>query len=324
MYKYVFSIGLIVLGMVFGQLLRHLVQTDVISNKRLVGTLLRIVQRGVLLVVNPIVTLGAFWGASFSDIRYAVLPVLGVLAIGIGGILGFAASRILKHDKRQAGAMFCSSSFTNLGSFGTLICFLFFGEGSYVLVSLYRLFEQISYFLVGFPIAKRMGVDSEQKGKKGSLLRTFTDPYILVYLSCISIGVLLNVSGLPRPAFYPEMNNLLIPTASLLLTITVGFNMKFSAIKGYLRECVSISAVKFLIVPVIITSLAYLAGFGTIENGLALRVVFVLSAMPPAFSALIPPQLYHLDTDLANSTWLFNSGVFILVVPVLYFIQGML
>ena len=71
-------------------------------------------------------------------------------------------------------------------------------------------------------------------------------------------------------------------------------------------------------------TLALLTGLGEADGGFALRVVFVLAAMPPAFYSLIPPQIYKLDGDLANSCWLFNSGVFLLLLPGLYYVQGLL
>jgi predicted permease len=98
--------------------------------------------------------------------------------------------------------------------------------------------------------------------------------------------------------------------------------MKIKAIRGYMKECLAISGVKFIIVPFSIASLAYGLGIGEINNGLALKVIIILSAMPPAFTSLIPPQLYKLDVDLANSSWLVNTGLLILVVPLLYFFVG--
>jgi len=94
--------------------------------------------------------------------------------------------------------------------------------------------------------------------------------------------------------------------------------MRIKTIQDYLRECVAISATKFLIVPVILTLTAFLLGYGKIEEGLPLKVVMILSSMPVAFTALVPPSLYDLDIDLANSCWLFSTSLLIVVLPVLY------
>ncbi|MGD9199794.1 MAG: hypothetical protein PVH97_15985, partial [Desulfobacterales bacterium] len=86
--------------------------------------------------------------------------------------------------------------------------------------------------------------------------------------------------------------------------------------RDYLKECVSVSVsvLKFILVPILATSLAYMFGFGQIDNGLPLKVVMILAAMPVAFNALIPPSIYDLDLDLANSCWLFTTALLVIVL----------
>ncbi len=36
-----------------------------------------------------------------------------------------------------------------------------------------------------------------------------------------------------------------------------------------------------------------------------------------AFIALIPPSIYDLDLDLANSSWLFTTALLVVVLPLL-------
>jgi predicted permease len=71
------------------------------------------------------------------------------------------------------------------------------------------------------------------------------------------------------------------------------------------------------LVPILATSVAYLIGFGNIDDGLPLKVVMILSSMPVAFIALIPPSIYDLDLDLANSCWFFTTALLVLVLPLL-------
>ena len=96
--------------------------------------------------------------------------------------------------------------------------------------------------------------------------------------------------------------------------------MKVGRVRHYLRECVLVSLIKFLIVPGVVTFLALLLGYRDIGGGLILKVVMILSSMPVAFMALIPPSLYDLDIDLANSCWLFTTTMLVVVLPVLYFV----
>ena len=94
--------------------------------------------------------------------------------------------------------------------------------------------------------------------------------------------------------------------------------MRFSSIREYLKESLAVAGIKFLLVPVTITGLAWVLGYCRIDNGLPFKVVMLLSAMPVAFNALVPPSLYDLDIDLANACWMLSTLSLIIVLPVLY------
>lgn len=311
------------MGLVVGQFVKHIVHD---KNSRTVSSVdhyMKMVQMLALVLINPIINMGAFWIVPLSDIKIIVLPILCVFALTLGGALGIFYSKVVfKHEPKQTGSMFVSGSFTNIGNFGGLICYAFFGEISYGFVSMYVLLELISYYLIGYPIAKSF---SDTDGKKRNLrhyLSLLKDPVILSNVISIIIGISLNFSDIVRPAGYKVTNEFLIPFSSLLLVITVGYRMKIRSISKYKMECIAIASAKFIIIPICITFAAYLLGLGEIENGLPLKVVLVLSSMPPAFNSLIPPQLYNLDKDLANSSWIFSTGCLVFVIPALYFIQG--
>ena len=115
-----------------------------------------------------------------------------------------------------------------------------------------------------------------------------------------------------------------MPLLTILLLISIGMAMKFRKVGAYLRECVSISLIKFILVPVLASVPAYFLGYGRIQNGLPLKVVIILSAMPVAFNALIPPSIYNLDLDLANSCWFFTTALLVVVLPVLLMVTNMI
>ena len=56
------------------------------------------------------------------------------------------------------------------------------------------------------------------------------------------------------------------------------------------------------------------------DTKLALKVVIILSSMPVAFNALIPPSIYDLDLDLANACWFFTTACLAITLPVLILI----
>ncbi|MFA7108715.1 MAG: hypothetical protein WC162_06190, partial [Sphaerochaetaceae bacterium] len=145
--------------------------------------------------------------------------------------------------------------------------------------------------------------------------KIIADPFVLVAIASILVGLFLNVLKIPRPAFYSNLNSIVIPLASLLLLISIGMAMKFSKIKAYIKPAVIISGIKFLLVPFIITGIAFLLGFGNIYNGLPLKVILILSSMPVGFIALVPPSIYDLDIDLANASWMVTTALLVIVIP---------
>ena len=96
--------------------------------------------------------------------------------------------------------------------------------------------------------------------------------------------------------------------------------MHFRRIGKYIKEGLLIALIKFVIVPAVATTLAYLVGFGEIDQGLPLKVVMILSSMPVGFIAMVPPTIYDLDVDLANANWLVTNILLILVIPVLQYL----
>lgn len=318
------SLALIAFGLLAGQALKRAVQSRT-SVQESVTRAVAALQRVALLWVNPVITAGAFWGLKTGSGSTLALPVLGLFALVSGGLLGLAFSAGFRHDRKRMGSMYVSSSFTNIGNFGGLVCFFFFGEGSFVYVSMYKLLEEVYYYLLGYPLAKWFGESSsppgDEKRNKGAvwagLVRIVTDPYIAVYAAAIFLGLMLRFAGIPRPGLYAPLNSVLIPLSSVLLVVSVGYRMRFSAVAAYRRECIAIAAIKFVLVPALVYSALAVTGLTRTGNPEVLRVALVLAAMPPAFNSLIPPQIYGLDVDLSNSVWICATAALLAVIPAL-------
>jgi len=229
----------------------------------------------------PISSIGAIWIIKVEDVRIALLPFLGIFALLVGGVLGFIAAKLLKLNRKESGSMFTCGSFTNITSIGGVICYLFLGEKGYALFSLYKLFELVTYFAIGFPIAKLFSSYVTIKENIISCLKTvFRDIFVVVALVSIAIETFLNLSGIERPEFYKIINAIFIPVGTVILLISIGLGMKFGKVRNYINECLAISVIKFIFIPLIVSATAFLLGYGKIEDGLPLKVVIILSSMP--------------------------------------------
>jgi hypothetical protein len=317
MSKLVYSLGIIAFGLALGYLIQVAAGRGRIRLPLPIDALRKSLQRGALLFVNPVAIVGAVWIVNVSSIKLAALPLVGAFALLSGGAIALAAARFLKLGPRQTGAFFGCGSFTNIGSIGALVSFVVLGEAGFALVPIYKMFEELFYYAVGFPIAKYFsGKDAVAEGTGRRVQSLLRDPFILTALASILLGGLLNVSGLERPAVYGALNRIFVPLGTVMLLTSIGLAMRFRRVRGYLRESAAVAAIKFALVPILATTSAYLIGFGTVDDGLPLKVVLILSSMPVAFNALIPPSIYDLDLDLANSCWLVTTALLIVVLPV--------
>ena len=323
MTEFVYSFSLIFCGVALGYTVQIFVKQGILQLPIPLDMLRKLLQKIALLFFMPVTVLGAIWIVNIKAVSIAALPFIGFTAITLGGILAWGAARLFRLEPYKTGALIPCGAFTNIGSIGALVCYIFLGEGGFALVPIYKIFEELSYYAIGFPVAKYFsGANRHTKNNIDRLKSLVKDPFILVALASIAIGALLNVSGIPRPESFKIINAYFIPVGTTLLLISIGLAMRFRSVSNYYRECLTISFIKFLIVPACMVFAAYLIGYGDIENGLPLKVVMILSAMPVAFNALIPPSIFDLDLDLANSCWFFTTSLLIIVLPALLFLTN--
>jgi hypothetical protein len=315
----IFSLGLIAFGLLIGYLYRNQCPHGLRQSDEAINLLRRRLQAAALLFVNPIAFGGAIWALDLSDIRIIALPFLGLFAITLGGVLAYIAAKILGLSRKQTGVFVTCGSFTNIGSIGSLVTYILLGEAAVALMPFYKLFETFLYYGVGFPYAKSMS-ESVAENTPNGLLNVLTDKFVVVAVSSMAIGLGLNLMGIERPLFYPALNSVLIPLGTLLLLSSIGMAMWFGRIRGYLREAIVISFIKFIAVPGSVYLLGSMLGLGSVDGGLPLKVSVILASMPVAFTALVPPTLYDLDVDLANAAWFVTTVLLIVVVPGLWLI----
>jgi predicted permease len=324
MSKFIYSFSIILFGLLLGYVIQILAKRELIKLPIHIDSLRKLLQRIALLIVNPIAVVGAIWVVSLKNAALVALPFVGLFALLAGGGIALAVARMFKLSPQKTGSMYVCGAFTNIGAIGALICFVFLGEKGFALVLIYKLFEELSYYAIGFPIAKYYSSSTREERIRDHLKNLTRDPFILVALSSIIIGGLLNFNEVERPEFYKTIIAVFVPLLSILLLTSIGLALRFRMIGGYLQECISLSIIKFIFIPIMATSLAYMMGFAKIDDGLPLKVVLILSCMPVAFIALIPPSIYDLDLDLANSCWFFTTALLIFVLPCLIFILSLI
>lgn len=319
--KLIISLSIISIGLLTGYVIQQAIHAR-LGDEYSLATPRRILQRIALLGLNPVAALGAIWVFELADMRITLIPVLGILTLLVGGASGLVGARLLSLPRKQAGAFFSASAMFNIGSIGALVVFIFLGERGFALVPLFRLFEEFSYYAFGFPIAKSFSPKVQDEQGRNGIRAIVVDPFILMAVGSITLGFVLNILNVPRPAIYGSINTVIIPVASFLLLVSIGMAMRFGRIRSYLRPAIAVAVIKFLIVPAVVGTVAWLVGMGRFDDGLPLAMTIVLSSMPVGFIALVPPSIYDLDVDLANAAWLVTTALLALVIPFQMLITG--
>ncbi len=261
---------------------------------------------------------GVIWALDLSDLRILALPFLGTFAIILGGLLAFLASKSLDLNRNQMGVYVTCGSFINIGSIGSLVTYILLGEAAVAMMPFYKLFETFIYYGIGFPYAKSMSDSvTPDEGMTERIMNVLTDRFVVTAMASIFGGLSLNIMGIPRLGFYPTLNSFLIPLGTLLLLSSIGMAMRFGRMREYLREASVMSLIKFVLVPSSVYILGSFLGLGAVDGGLPLKVSVILASMPVVFTALVPPTLYGLDVDLANTNWYVTTVLPLVVVPVL-------
>ena len=307
------SLCLIFLSLAAGHAVQHLLRIP----RPLLERVRQRLQSLAVFCLIPCSAMLSLWGLPSPDSRLLVLPFLGIASWIWGGILSLRVARGLHLDGPRTGSFYCCGTFANLGAIGALVSVLFFGEKAIAIVALFRLCEEMFYFGISFPVARRLG------GGEGVFsLRSFRpDPVLLLILTALGLGLALNVLGVPRPAPLGSLAAAAMLLATVLFLFAIGLGLRLSRVSCYAREAAALAAVKFVGVPVL---LAALAGLGSIDGGLPLRIVTVLSCMPVAMTALVPPALFGLDVDMANALWIFSTLALVVILPALSFVLPLL
>jgi predicted permease len=116
--------------------------------------------------------------------------------------------------------MFNCGTFTNITSFGGLVAFMYYGEAGYALSALFKLFEPVIYFSIGFPLAKlysdesATGSTTKLRIDVGALAR---DRVVMLPLLGIAAGAILNWSGVVRPAVLGQLMSPLVMVSTAIM-----------------------------------------------------------------------------------------------------------
>ncbi len=169
-------------------------------------------------------------------------------------------------------------------------------------------------------LAREQARRAEAQAHLGRLLastakNTLVHPVTLPILT----GLVWNLTGWPLPAVADELLLLLGQAVVPLCLLLIGLSLAMFGIKGSAVEAMKLSAVKLLLMPVVVLGVGH---FGLGLTGLPLWVVVMAAALPTGNNAILMAQRYDAQEAEATTTAVLSTFAFAVTAPAwLFFVR---
>jgi len=227
---------------------------------------------------------------------------------------GLAVARRRRLPPQDAAVFGLQAGMGNVGyTFGGAICFALWGLQGLALEQVFCLMWPFFAFLFCFPLARHYGERAAGRTEKvspavyavRSLGRSLADLRSLpLYLA--TLGLALNVAGAAPPAAVRRWHviDVLMVAGILVQYGSIGMTVRAAHVATFWRRAAGSAALKFLLSPALMLGAALALGL----TGVPLYVCLLLSAMPTAIYSVLMANLFGLNRDLANTTFVLTHA----------------
>lgn len=269
-------------------------------------------------VIYTLLSVLSFWIIPLIRELLFLFP-FGALYVIVPGII--AALTFAKRHKSllNRGSYVMSAMLSNLGTLGGVCAFILYGEEGFAYTQIVGSAQLILLVILCFPLAQYY---HEKHFAANSVAHSTNWRQKLFSINQISFlgiiaGLLLNVNGVPRPAFFSDFFQALVHFGAWAALLPVGFLINFSHAKYYYSRVWDLSILRFIIVPAVI----YFVSRFFFRYPTLLNTLFICAMAPTAINAVITAKLYRLNVNLAIASFIMTTAIFLLVLfPALFFI----
>ena len=229
------------------------------------------------------------------DFKFIAFIIIGVICVFVAGY--FAVLLLTKENSRR-GVMLQGFFRSNFAILGLPLIKYICGEESGGLAAL-----TVAIIVPVFNVLAVIALESFRNGKikfKPLLKGIITNPLII---GCV-IGLLFVATGVKLPLILEDAVGNVSKIASPLAMIVLGASFTFSSLKGYVRDVSITVAVRLVILPLIMLTIAVLMGF----KGEALACLMVAFGSPVAVSSFAMAQQMGGDEKLAAQIVVISSA----------------
>jgi len=266
-------------------------------------------------VDSPIALL-AIWHLAIQADVWKV-PVAGAIVAVATSLAGFEIGRRLRLPPQDRAVFGLQGGMGNVGyTLGGALCFALWGIQGLALEQMFCVMWPFYAFLFCFPIARHYGerAAGSPLGPRppawryaaGVLLRSLTDLRSLP-LYMVTLGLVLNVQGVAPPEAIQRWRVIdgLMVLGIFLQFGGVGLTVEARRLPAFWKPALGTAALKFLLSPALMLGAALLLGL----SGVPLYVCVLLAAMPTALYSVLMANLFGLNKDLANATFILTHAI---------------
>ena len=243
------------------------------------------------------------------------VPTAGAVVGVAVCLVGLAIARRRRMPAADAAVFGLQGGMGNVGyTLGGSVCFVLWGIQGLALEQMFCLMWPFFSFLFCFPLARHYGASAAGEGGRVSdvayavrtLGRSLTDLRSLpLYLA--TLGLALNLGG-STP--WPEIRQWHVIDALVLAGIVmqfggVGMTVRARRLPRFWKPALGSAALKFILSPALMLAVTLALGM----TGEPLWVCLVLAAMPTALYSVLMANLFGLNADLANTTFILTHAL---------------
>ncbi len=270
----------------------------------------------------------ALWGIPVKPQTLWVV-LLQVSVVIVPALIMIPIARRIGAARGQIGVLAIAAGVCNIGfTLGGYLCYALVGpdpDASLGIVGAATSVLAVCIILFMYPLALHFGeLDSGQSVGR-LILRSLTGPPALPLYGAI-VGVGLAVSGVEQPSVIADwhVKDIVLFTLTFGSHLGIGLRLRFRASPGDWKYQLVLALSVFGLTPAI--TFGFIALTGLLPwpmDPLAAKVMSVEAFMPAGVSCVMLANIFHLDSRLAASLWLWNTLAFlVLILPVMLVVLG--
>jgi predicted permease len=269
----------------------------------------------MLLQLRLFFPLGSFLAIWSLHLTYEMiwLPVSGILMHLIPYFLGYIRQRKYNFDYRSKGSYLITMLVSNSAMLGAMTSYFILGETSYAYTALILSPAPFMVNGIGFTMAARCQALAEGANTgAGSVKEAFRGLISLNQMALYAtiIGLVLNLSHIPRPSFASDIISVNIHLSMWSAMIPIGASLCFAGVKKYRYITPDVAVIKFIILPVMLILISFIF----IDDEMALKTIFLIAASPAPMVAVMLSKIYKLNVDLAMSPFIYTTVIYLAVM----------